>query len=100
MMYDWFGTKMPSQLKETLPQVAGHEPLDHGLLQQSPLLLHASRGISQQQTYGNHKQINYQISHASSAKQFVNENSQTTIHYNEMLLSHNLKIHTLNSTVS
>lgn len=46
---------MPSQSKEIRPQAVGHEPLDHDPLQQSPSLLHASHGISQQQTFRNYK---------------------------------------------
>ena len=52
-MNDWFVIKMPSQWKGTPPQVVELEPLDHGLSQQLPLPLHASNGISQQQTFIN-----------------------------------------------
>ena len=54
-MNDWFVIKMPSQWKGTPPQVVELEPLDHGLSQQLPLPLHASHGISQQQTFINHE---------------------------------------------
>lgn len=55
MMNDEFEKEMPSQSKEILLQAVGHEPLDHDPSQQSPSLLHASHGISQQQTFRNDK---------------------------------------------
>lgn len=65
-MNDWFVIKMAFQWKGTRPQVVGLEPLDHGLLQQLPLHLHASHGISQQQTFINHEEKQFKTRQVQS----------------------------------
>ena len=54
-MSDWFGRERSSRKREILPQAVVHEPLHYGLLQLLPSPPHASYGISQQQTFRNHK---------------------------------------------
>lgn len=54
MKNDWSGRGMPSQLQEILIQAVEHEPSGYDPLQQSPWLLHANHGKSQQQTFSSY----------------------------------------------